>query len=112
MNRRIESRPRGSLGEAAFLSSPTELTPRGRACAAFADGQPLIMGTVIADGGLEELSFEEMCAWLCLFLREVGGVGCCDRVTTGGRTRVVVCQHLCVRSRGGVTSSPSSTKQN
>lgn len=27
-----------------------QLTPRGRACAAFADGHPLIIGTIIADG--------------------------------------------------------------
>ena len=60
------------LREASFLGgeSGDALTARGRACAAFADGQPLIMGTVIADGGLEQLSFEEICAWLCLFLRE------------------------------------------
>ena len=46
------------------------LTPRGYACAAFADGHPLILGTVVADGGLEKLTLPEICAWLCLFLRE------------------------------------------
>jgi hypothetical protein len=40
------------------------------ACAAFADGHPLILGTVVADGGLEQLSIAEISAWLCLFLRE------------------------------------------
>lgn len=46
------------------------LTPRGRACAAFADGQPLIMGTIISDGWLARLSLPDACAWICLFLRE------------------------------------------
>ena len=46
------------------------LTPRGYACAAFADGHPLILGTVVADRGLEKLTLPEICAWLCLFLRE------------------------------------------
>jgi len=46
------------------------LTPRGYACAAFADGHPLILGTIVADGGLEHLSLAEISAWLCLFLRE------------------------------------------
>ena len=46
------------------------LTPRGYACAAFADGHPLILGTVVADGGLENLTLAEIAAWLCLFLRE------------------------------------------
>jgi hypothetical protein len=46
------------------------LLPRGRACAAFADGQPVVVGTVIADGYLEGLSFGEICAWISLFLRE------------------------------------------
>ena len=42
------------------------LLPRGRACAAFADGQPVVVGTVIADGYLEGLSFGEICAWISL----------------------------------------------
>jgi len=46
------------------------LTPRGYACAAFADGHPLVLGTVVADGGLEHLTLPEIAAWLCLFLRE------------------------------------------
>jgi hypothetical protein len=46
------------------------LTPRGRACAAFADGQPLIMGTIVSDGWLARLSLPDACAWVCLFLRE------------------------------------------
>ena len=32
------------------------LTARGNACAAFADGHPLIVGTIIADGWLPQLS--------------------------------------------------------
>jgi len=47
-----------------------QLTPRGLACAAFADGHPLITGTIISDGVLEYLSQGEVCAWLCIFLRE------------------------------------------
>uniref|UniRef100_A0A7S3WT58 ATP-dependent RNA helicase Ski2/MTR4 C-terminal domain-containing protein n=2 Tax=Emiliania huxleyi TaxID=2903 RepID=A0A7S3WT58_EMIHU len=52
------------------LSPSESLTPRGRACAAFADGQPLIMGTIISDGWLAGLSLPEVCGWICLFLRE------------------------------------------
>lgn len=52
------------------------LPPRGRACAAFADGHPLIVGTVIADGGLDALSLPEICAFLCLFLREARAKDC------------------------------------
>ena len=40
---------------------PGTLTPRGRACAAFADGQPLICGTIISDGWLDQLSAAEIC---------------------------------------------------
>ena len=36
------------------------LTPRGYACAAFADGHPLIQGTIVADGGLEHLRYAEV----------------------------------------------------
>jgi len=36
------------------------LLPRGQACAAFADGHPLVVGTVIAEGYLEALSFGEV----------------------------------------------------
>jgi len=46
------------------------LTARGRACAAFADGHPLILGTIIADAWLRQLALGEVCAWLCLFLRD------------------------------------------
>ena len=49
--------------------SGLELTPRGKACAAFADGHPLIMGTIISDGHLQDLSTAEVCAWVCLFLQ-------------------------------------------
>lgn len=28
-------------------------------------------GTIVADGGLENLTLAEISAWLCLFLREV-----------------------------------------
>ena len=49
---------------------PAALTPRGRACAAFADGHPLIIGTIISDGWLAQLELKEVCAWLCLFLSE------------------------------------------
>jgi hypothetical protein len=44
------------------------LTPRGTCAAAFSDGEPLIMGTVIADGGLKKLNIKEICAWICLFI--------------------------------------------
>eukprot|EP00967_Tisochrysis_lutea_P113242 scaffold179589_cov30-Tisochrysis_lutea.AAC.7 len=63
-----------SCTSSASLSSASlaaeSLTPRGRACAAFADGQPLIMGTIISDGWLAKLTLPEVCAWICLFLRE------------------------------------------
>lgn len=63
------------LSEFGFIASGTDkdaatLTPRGKACAAFADGQPLIIGTIIADGWLGGLTPTEVCAWLCLFLQE------------------------------------------
>mmetsp|Transcript_15973 Transcript_15973/g.43231 ORF Transcript_15973/g.43231 Transcript_15973/m.43231 type:complete len:438 (-) Transcript_15973:112-1425(-) len=48
------------------------LTERGYACTCFSDGHPLIMGTVIADGGLEMLTLPEIAAWLCTFLSEGG----------------------------------------
>ncbi|KAJ1630726.1 hypothetical protein T492DRAFT_1001400, partial [Pavlovales sp. CCMP2436] len=48
----------------------SKLTARGRTCAAFAEGHPLIIGTMIADGYLNDLSAGEICAWLCLFLKE------------------------------------------
>jgi hypothetical protein len=44
-----------------------KLTARGFACSAFADGHPLILGTTIADGGLEKLEFAEICAWCPFF---------------------------------------------
>lgn len=47
-----------------------KLLPRGQACAAFSEGFPLVIGTVIADGYLEGLTFAEICAWLCLFLKK------------------------------------------
>ena len=63
----------GWLGEYGFVDEAGLLTPRGRACAAFADGHPLIIGTIIADGWLAQLSPGEICAWLCLFLKESRG---------------------------------------
>mmetsp|Transcript_64461 Transcript_64461/g.171886 ORF Transcript_64461/g.171886 Transcript_64461/m.171886 type:complete len:483 (+) Transcript_64461:1224-2672(+) len=53
-------------------AKPPTLTARGHACAAFADGQPLIVGTIISDQWLRQLDLKEVCAWLCLFLKEVG----------------------------------------
>jgi len=70
------------LGGKGFLVRDQEepsgykLLPRGQACAAFADGHPLVVGTVIADGYLEKLSFGETCAWLSLFLRETRAKDC------------------------------------
>ena len=46
------------------------LTARGQACAAFAEGHPLIIGTIISDGWLAGLNAREVCAWLGCFLRE------------------------------------------
>ena len=61
-----------SLTELGMLDEAQtgKLTARGRACAAFADGHPLIIGTMIADGYLEQLSKGEICAWVCMFLRD------------------------------------------
>ena len=62
-----------------FLDPPAEgevvprLSARGRAAAAFADGQPLILGTIISDRRLAPLSRAEMCAFICLFLKDVRG---------------------------------------
>jgi len=63
----------GWLGDYGFVDEAGLLTARGRSCAAFADGHPLIIGTIIADGWLEQLSPGEICAWLCLFLKESRG---------------------------------------
>lgn len=60
---------KGFISQDATQPSGYKLLPRGQACAAFADGYPLVLGTVIADGYLEKLSFAEICAWLSLFLR-------------------------------------------
>jgi hypothetical protein len=60
---------KGFIAEDSTQSSGYKLLARGQACAAFADGYPLVLGTVIADGYLEKLSFAEICAWLSLFLR-------------------------------------------
>ena len=49
------------------------LTPRGKCAAAFADGEPLIVGTCIADGALKGLNIREICAWLCLFIPDRSG---------------------------------------
>ena len=62
-----------------FLDPPAEgevvpkLSARGRAAAAFADGQPLILGTIISDRRLAPLSRAEICAFICLFLKDVRG---------------------------------------
>jgi len=58
---------------AAFVDAEGALTPRGRCAAAFADGEPLIVGTCIADGALRDLSLREVCAWLCLFIPDRSG---------------------------------------
>ena len=66
----------GWLNEFGFIgeAGPPALTPRGRACAAFADGQPLILGTIVSDGYLEQLTAAEICAWVCLFLEGARGM--------------------------------------
>ena len=61
---------KGFLRPDAAQPSGFLLLPRGKACAAFADGHPVVVGTVIADGYLEGLTFGEVCAWISLFLRE------------------------------------------
>jgi len=62
------------LLEFGFLDEDYKtLTPRGRACAAFADGHPLILGTIVTDMWLEQLSAPEICAWLCMFLKDSRG---------------------------------------
>ena len=58
---------------AAFVNEAGALTPRGRCAAAFADGEPLIVGTCIADGALKALSLMEVCAWICLFIPDRSG---------------------------------------
>jgi len=60
----------GFVAEGTADQANIKLTPRGKACAAFADGHPLIIGTIITDGWLEGLTLGEVCAWLCLFLKE------------------------------------------
>mmetsp|Transcript_15421 Transcript_15421/g.23190 ORF Transcript_15421/g.23190 Transcript_15421/m.23190 type:complete len:1435 (-) Transcript_15421:1365-5669(-) len=56
------------LVEAGFIIPPSTLTPRGKCAAAFSDGEPLILGTMIADEALYGLSLPEVSAWLCLFI--------------------------------------------
>jgi len=59
------------LSEYGFIEDAVgHLTPRGKACAAFADGEPLIIGTIISDGWLAQLSAAEIMAWLCMFLKD------------------------------------------
>ena len=41
---------KGFLKPDSSMPSGYLLLPRGRACAAFADGEPIVVGTVIADG--------------------------------------------------------------
>mmetsp|Transcript_38853 Transcript_38853/g.89223 ORF Transcript_38853/g.89223 Transcript_38853/m.89223 type:complete len:715 (-) Transcript_38853:368-2512(-) len=63
------------LCETGFIANEQgALTPRGRACAAFADGQPLILGTIISDGWLKQLSLGDVCAWLSIFIQEARGI--------------------------------------
>eukprot|EP00960_Hanusia_phi_P072653 767845-Hanusia_phi.AAC.2 len=71
----VLSSPRLSCPAASHSPSCPPDTPSSilflrYACAAFADGYPLVLGTVVADGGLEHLSLAEIASWLCLFLRE------------------------------------------
>lgn len=61
---------KGFVVRDASEPSGYKLLPRGQACAAFSEGFPLVIGTVIADGYLEGLTFAEICAWLCLFLKK------------------------------------------
>lgn len=61
---------KGFVVRDASESSGYKLLPRGQACAAFSEGHPLVIGTVIADGYLEGMTFAEICAWLCLFLKK------------------------------------------
>ena len=56
-----------------FIDPSGGLTPRGKCAAAFADGQPLIIGTCIADGALRGLSQSEVMAWICLFIPDRSG---------------------------------------
>jgi len=67
---------KGFIVPDSAMPSGQKLLPRGQACAAFADGFPLVVGTVIADGYLAKLSFGEICAWISLFLRETKANDC------------------------------------
>ena len=60
----------GWLRDMGMLDKDDGLTARGKACAAFADGQPLIIGTIISDAWLQTLTLPEVCSFICLFLKE------------------------------------------
>ena len=66
-------RSRTWLESCGFIDVNGQLTPRGKCAAAFADGEPLIVGTCIADGALQGLKREEIMAWLCLFIPDRSG---------------------------------------
>lgn len=62
------------LCEACFIDPTTKaLTPRGKCAAAFSDGEPLILGTCIADGAIAHLTLPEVCAFLCIFIPNRSG---------------------------------------
>jgi len=57
----VPLQPEEKRNEGEERPSPSDsLTPRGRCSAAFADGQPLIMGTIVSDGYLANLSLAEV----------------------------------------------------
>ncbi|KAJ8604109.1 hypothetical protein CTAYLR_001776 [Chrysophaeum taylorii] len=56
------------LRDASFLDDDGRLAPRGRAAAAFSDGEPLILGTCVADGAIARLDLPEICAFIALFI--------------------------------------------
>lgn len=57
------------LCEAGFVDPKSHvLTPRGRCAASFSDGEPLILGTCVADGALNHLTLPEVCAFICIFI--------------------------------------------
>lgn len=64
----------GWLTEHNFIQSGL-LTPRGKCCALFADGQPIVMGTIISDGWFSDANVTQydMYAWVALFLHDWQG---------------------------------------
>lgn len=61
------------LSENGFIDSG--LTPRGKCCALFADGEPIIMGTIISDGWFADpkVTKFDIYAWTSLFLQDWKG---------------------------------------